>query len=170
MLGPARWPLSISPAPKSCFLEPTCPPSLTQACGLSQEAGLLGTCLARSPQSDPLLSRVSRVLSLPLQNSPTSRFPSRVTPRVPAPLHLSPFSPPDGDRRVDPPALSGSRKEEMLSPADSTPISVGDIRDVGLIPGSGRFPWRRVWQSTPVFLPGESHGQRRLEGYSTWGH
>ena len=25
-------------------------------------------------------------------------------------------------------------------------------------------------QSTPVFLPGESHGQRSLEGYSSWGH
>ena len=31
---------------------------------------------------------------------------------------------------------------------------------------SGRFPWGRAWQSTPVFLPGESHGQRSLEGYS----
>ena len=30
-------------------------------------------------------------------------------------------------------------------------------------------PLGRVWQSTPVFLPGESHGQRSLEGYSPWG-
>ena len=30
--------------------------------------------------------------------------------------------------------------------------------DVGLIPGSERSPWRRAWQPTPVFLPGESHG------------
>ena len=30
-------------------------------------------------------------------------------------------------------------------------------------------PWRRKWQPTPVFLPGESHGQRSLEGYSLWG-
>ena len=29
--------------------------------------------------------------------------------------------------------------------------------DVGSIPGSGRFPCRREWQPTPVFLPGESH-------------
>ena len=29
--------------------------------------------------------------------------------------------------------------------------------------------WRRKWQSTPVFLPGESHEQRSLAGYSTWG-
>ena len=28
--------------------------------------------------------------------------------------------------------------------------------------------WRRKWQSTPVFLPGKSHGQRRLADYSTW--
>ena len=34
--------------------------------------------------------------------------------------------------------------------------STGDVRDTGLIPGLGRFPWRRSWQPTPVFLPGES--------------
>jgi len=32
-----------------------------------------------------------------------------------------------------------------------------------------KSPWRRKWQPTPVFLPGESHGQRSLEGYSPWG-
>ena len=31
--------------------------------------------------------------------------------------------------------------------------------DLGSIPGSGRFPWRREWQPTLVFLPGEFHGQ-----------
>ena len=30
--------------------------------------------------------------------------------------------------------------------------------------------WRREWQSTPVFLPGEFHGQWSLVGYSPWGH
>ena len=30
--------------------------------------------------------------------------------------------------------------------------------------------WRRKWQPTPVFLPGESHGQRSLAGCSLWGH
>ena len=29
--------------------------------------------------------------------------------------------------------------------------------------------WRRKWQPTPVFLPGKSHGQRSLVGYSLWG-
>ena len=32
----------------------------------------------------------------------------------------------------------------------------------------GKIPWRRAWQPTPVFLPGESHGQRSLTGYSPW--
>ena len=33
-------------------------------------------------------------------------------------------------------------------------------------PWVGKVPWRRSWQSPPVFLPGESHGQRSLAGYS----
>ena len=41
--------------------------------------------------------------------------------------------------------------------------------DMGSIPGLGRFPWRRKWQPTAVFLPGESHGQRSLADYSPWG-
>jgi len=31
-----------------------------------------------------------------------------------------------------------------------------------------KISWRRAWQPTPVFLPGESHGQRSLAGYSPW--
>ena len=33
-----------------------------------------------------------------------------------------------------------------------------------------KVPWKRAWQPTPVFLPGESHCQRSLVGYSPWGH
>ena len=40
----------------------------------------------------------------------------------------------------------------------------------GFDPWVGKIPWRRKWQSTPELLPGESHGQRSLEGYSAWGH
>ena len=46
--------------------------------------------------------------------------------------------------------------------------SACNARDPSSIPGSGRFLWRREWQSTPVFLPGESQGQRILAGYSPW--
>ena len=48
--------------------------------------------------------------------------------------------------------------------------------DTGLIPELGRspeegngFPSPMEWEPTPVFLPGESHGQRSLVGYSPWG-
>ena len=47
-----------------------------------------------------------------------------------------------------------------------------NVRDLGSIPGSDpwvrKIPWRRKWQSIPVFLPGKSHGQRSLAGYSPW--
>ena len=33
-----------------------------------------------------------------------------------------------------------------------------------------KIPWRRPWQPTPVFLPGEFHGQRSPMSYSPWGH
>ena len=39
-----------------------------------------------------------------------------------------------------------------------------------LDPWIGEILWGRVWQPTPVFLPGESHGQRSLAGYSPERH
>ena len=47
---------------------------------------------------------------------------------------------------------------------------IWDTGDVGSIPRLGRFPWRKKWLPSPAFLPGESYGQRSLEGYSLWGH
>ena len=40
----------------------------------------------------------------------------------------------------------------------------------GFDPWFGKIPFRRKWQPAPVFLPGNSHGQRSLIGYSSWGH
>ena len=40
--------------------------------------------------------------------------------------------------------------------------NAGDAGDRSLIPGSGRSPGEGKWHPTPVFLPGESHGQRNL--------
>ena len=45
------------------------------------------------------------------------------------------------------------------------PVNAGDVRD----PWMGKISWR-IWQTTPVFLPGESRGQRSLAGHSPWGH
>ena len=39
--------------------------------------------------------------------------------------------------------------------------------EAGNDPWVGKTPWKRKWQPTPLFLPGKSHGQRSLVGYST---
>ena len=44
--------------------------------------------------------------------------------------------------------------------------NAGDASDSGWIPELGRSPKRRKWQLTPVFLPGKTHGQRSLVGYT----
>ena len=41
---------------------------------------------------------------------------------------------------------------------------------LGFDPWIGKIPWRRKWQPTSVFLPGKSHRQKSLVGYSPWGH
>ena len=53
---------------------------------------------------------------------------------------------------------------EVVLVIKNLPANAGDRRDVGLISESGKSPG-----STPVFLPGESHGQRSLAGYSPRG-
>ena len=44
------------------------------------------------------------------------------------------------------------------------------VGDLGFDPWVGKIPWRRERLPTPVFWPGEFHGQRSLTGYSPWGH
>ena len=46
--------------------------------------------------------------------------------------------------------------------------SVYNAGDPGFALWVGKIRWRRKWQSTPVLLPGKSHGQRSLVGYSPW--
>ena len=51
-----------------------------------------------------------------------------------------------------------------------SPSIMQELREAwhGFDPCIWKIPWRRAWQPTPVFLPGESHGQRSLVGYSPW--
>ena len=51
---------------------------------------------------------------------------------------------------------------------DLMDVSLSELRELvmGFNPWVGRIPWRRAWQPTPIFLPGEFHGQRSLAGYS----
>ena len=59
-------------------------------------------------------------------------------------------------------------KQDFPRGADGK-ASAYNAGDPGSIPELGRSQ-RRKWQPTPVFLPGESHGQWNLVGYSPWGH
>jgi len=43
---------------------------------------------------------------------------------------------------------------------------MGQVQSNRFNPRVRKIPWRRAWQSTPILLPGESHGQRSLKGYS----
>ena len=56
---------------------------------------------------------------------------------------------------------------QMVLVVKNPPANAGDMR-WGFNPCVGKISWRREWQPTPVFLPGESHGQRSLAGYSPW--
>ena len=71
------------------------------------------------------------------------------------------------------PFSSGSSQPRKRTGVSCTPggfFTNWAIRDPGSIPGLGRYPGERNWQSTPIFLPGKFHGQRSLMGYSPWGH
>ena len=44
-----------------------------------------------------------------------------------------------------------------------------DVQETRVQSRIRKIPWRREWQPTPVFLPGEFHGQGSVAGYSPWG-
>ena len=46
--------------------------------------------------------------------------------------------------------------------------NLSSLTSTGLLTLPSLLPWRRQWQQTPVLLPGKSHGQRSLVGYSPW--
>ena len=56
-------------------------------------------------------------------------------------------------------------KHVLDSVGKEAACKAGGSGDIGSIPGVRKIPWRRKWQPTPVFLPGESHGQRSMAGY-----
>ena len=50
----------------------------------------------------------------------------------------------------------------------SPPANKEDIRDLGSVPGSEKILWKRAWQPTPVFLPGESPGSSATRTGTWW--
>ena len=71
-------------------------------------------------------------------------------------------------RKVHPSSCFTDKYMDFPGGSDGKP-SVYNAGDPGLIPGKGKIRWRRKWQSTPVLLPGKSHGQRSLVAQSPWG-
>ena len=61
------------------------------------------------------------------------------------------------------------RASQVVQLVRNPPVTWANVGAAGLIPGSGRLPWREKWQPTPIFLPGRFHGQRSLTGYIVQG-
>ena len=57
---------------------------------------------------------------------------------------------------------------QVVLEVKNLPANAEDMRH-GFCSWVRKIPWRRAWQSTPVFLPGEAHRQRSLVGYSPQG-
>ena len=65
---------------------------------------------------------------------------------------------------------SSSQLHQKTPGGSDSKKTTWQCRRCGFNPWVGMIPWRRKWQPTPVFLPGKSHGQRNLVGYSPWDH
>ena len=59
---------------------------------------------------------------------------------------------------------------ESLPSGTKNVTNTGDTGGSGSIPGSGKIPWRRKWQLTPVFLSRKSHELYSPVGYGVWSH
>ena len=63
------------------------------------------------------------------------------------------------------PLFSGTFHAPGGSESKESACNAGDLDSM---PGLERFPWRRTWQPTSVFLPGESPGTEKPGGCSSW--
>ena len=66
--------------------------------------------------------------------------------------------------------MAGTRASQVAAGVKNLPANAGDVKRCQFHPWVWKIPWRRAWQSTPVFLPGESYGQWSLVGYGPQGH
>ena len=66
--------------------------------------------------------------------------------------------------------MDSKRASQVAQVVKNPPANAGRCKRCRFEPWFRKISWRRAWQHTPVFLPGESHGQRSLVGYSPSGH
>ena len=71
------------------------------------------------------------------------------------------------DRYILGPSQRGASQVALV--VKNPPANAGQLKRHRFHLSVGNILLRRAWQPTPVFLPGQSHGQRSLEGYSPWG-
>ena len=64
--------------------------------------------------------------------------------------------------------MQGIRASLVVLVVWSLPASAGRLKTHRFSPWVWKIPWRKAWQTTPVFLPGESNGWRSLEGRKEW--
>ena len=65
--------------------------------------------------------------------------------------------------------LRESRVSYKGNPCSSSVKNLSAVQETWVQFLGQKIPWRRKWQPTPTFLPGESHGQRSLAANSPWG-
>ena len=63
--------------------------------------------------------------------------------------------------------LGNQWASQVVLVVKNPPANAEDARVASSTPRTGKLPWKRAEQSTPVFLPGESYGQRSSAGYSS---
>ena len=61
-----------------------------------------------------------------------------------------------------------AEQDSLVAQTEESACKAGDQETFD--PWEGKTSWRREKQPTPVLLPGKSHGQRSLAGYSPWGY
>ena len=147
-----RHPTNLALTPADCALT-------------SRSAPLLSLCLqCLSPRATWLLLPASGLNSaVSSHGKPLISFTTIVAP-PPTPLIVPSFPACSVPFTV---LIIPSDRHYGLSGKESA--SAGDTQEPVFDPWVGKIPWRRKWQPIPVFLPGKSHGQESLEGYSPWG-
>ena len=85
-----------------------------------------------------------------------------------------PLIPRRQNHQASPPSLlywskASLKKASQMALIVKNSPAVQKTEEMWVDPWVRKILWRRKWQPTPVFLPGEFHGQRSLAGYSSWG-
>ena len=138
-----------------------------------------------SLNSSELCSRFLRPPQSPSDNGPAVRGPERlllrtVLPGPPSPVHCVLFPLPASPCLSGPSPFLPSLLISILNlsptllllhlPPSSDGKAQMQCRRPRFNSWVRKIPWRRKWKLTPAVLPGESHGQRSLVGYSPRGH